>query len=266
MLAFTGGVANAEQLPLWEVGVGVGALLFPDYRGSDEAQVYPIPVPYVVYRGKFLKADPRGLRGVLLDRTGLELNISVNATVPVRSDDNEARRGMPDLSSTLEVGPSLDLQLWQSQDQRLTLDLMMPLRLPLTLESSPQVIGWIFSPRLNLDIKDVDSHIGWNLGVSAGPVFAGRKYHEYFYSVAPEFATATRPEYTASEGYSGAHMLVSLSKRFPKYWIGTYMRYDALVGAASSNSSLVKQRHSLAVGVGIAWMIGRSTRLVEREE
>jgi outer membrane scaffolding protein for murein synthesis (MipA/OmpV family) len=42
------------QKPLWEAGLGIGAVTFPDYRGSDESQVYPVPVPYFVYRGKFL--------------------------------------------------------------------------------------------------------------------------------------------------------------------------------------------------------------------
>ena len=31
---------------------------------------------------------------------------------------------------------------------------------------------------------------GWNLGLLAGPLFADQRYHQYFYGVAPEFATA----------------------------------------------------------------------------
>src|SRR4051794_36450336 len=34
------GTSVAEPLPLWEVGVGVGAITLPDYRGSDEATTY----------------------------------------------------------------------------------------------------------------------------------------------------------------------------------------------------------------------------------
>src|SRR5215510_5669868 len=93
--------AHAEQKPLWEAGLGIGALSFPDYRGSDERQLFPVPVPYFVYRGDFLKSDRDGVRGELFDRDVAELNISVSATIPVRSAKNAARSGMPDLKPTI---------------------------------------------------------------------------------------------------------------------------------------------------------------------
>ena len=257
--------AHAEEKPLWEAGLGIGALVFPDYRGSDEMKAYPIPVPYFVYRGDFLKADREGVRGQLFDREYAELSISVNATIPVSSEDNEARRGMPDLHPTIELGPSLDLHLWRSPDQRVKLDLVMPLRAPVTVARSPESVGWLFSPRVNLDIENI-ARSGWNLGFGVGPVFADRKYHAYFYSVEPRHATVTRPAYEANGGYSGTHLLASLSKRFPKYWIGAYVRYDALDGAAFEDSPLVRSTSYVAGGIGIAWMIGESKRLVEVEE
>jgi outer membrane scaffolding protein for murein synthesis (MipA/OmpV family) len=256
--------ARAEQEPLWEAGLGVGALVFPDYRGSDEMRAYPIPMPYFVYRGEFLKADREGMRGQLFDREYAELSISLNATIPVQSEDNEARAGMPDLDPTIEIGPSLDLQLWRSMDERVEIDLVLPLRAPITIESSPQVIGWVFSPRVNLDIENVYAS-GWDFGVGVGPLFADRKYHDYFYSVSPELANGSRPAYEAHGGYSGAHLIASLSKRFPKYWVGAYVRYDALQSVAFDDSPLFKSRDYFAGGIGIAWVIGRSQRLVEAE-
>src|SRR5436190_1727538 len=118
--------ARAEPRPLWEFGLGAGALVFNDYRGADTVHAYPVPVPYLVYRGKFLRADHNGLRGRLFDQDRVELNLSVNGTTPVRSDS--ARHGMPDLRPTLEVGPSLDVHLWKSADARVKLDLRLPAR------------------------------------------------------------------------------------------------------------------------------------------
>ena len=83
ILAFATG--HAEEKPLWEFGAGVGALGFPDYRGSDEARIYPIPLPYFVYRGKLFKADREGMRGKLFESPNLDLNISLNATMADRS-------------------------------------------------------------------------------------------------------------------------------------------------------------------------------------
>ena len=255
--------SHADEKPLWEAGLGIGALSFPDYRGSDQTHFYPLPVPYLVYRGDFLKADRNGVRGELFNRPYAELNFSVNATVPVNSNDDHARRGMPNLRPTIEVGPSLDIHLWRSSDEHLKFDAVLPVRIPITVERSPQVIGWNFAPRLNLDVQDVARHAGWNFGVGAGPLFAARKYHEYFYSVDSQFATADRPAFDAKGGYSGTEFITALSKRFPKYWVGAYIRYDALQGAAFEDSPLVKQKYYIAGGVGIAWMIRESARTVE---
>jgi MipA family protein len=255
-----------QEEPLWEAGLGIGALRFPDYRGSDETQVYPVPVPYFVYRGEILKSDRDGVRGEFFNREFVELSASVSATIPVQSDNNAARRGMPDLRPTLELGPSLELHLWRSADRDVQVDLVLPVRAPVTLESSPQLIGWVFSPRVNLDVENIGGHDGWNFGIGVGPLFADDRYHEYFYNVAPAFATAERPAYDAGGGYSGAHLLTALSKRFPRYWVGAYLRYDALSGAAFEDSPLVRQKSYVAGGFGIAWMIGRSKRLVKVDE
>ena len=258
-------VSHGEEKPLWEFGMGVGAIAFPDYRGSDETQVYPVPVPYFVYRGKILKADRDGVRGRLFDRRYAELSISVNGTIPVDSEDNAARRGMPDLKPTFELGPSLELHLWRSADEAVKLDVVMPVRVPITIESSPQSLQWTFAPRVNIDFDNV-RHTGWDFGAGIGPVFAADRFHDYYYSVPARFATATRPEYHAEGGYSGMHLLAAVSKRYPKFWVGAFVRYDWLGDAQFEDSPLMRSKSSLAGGFGIAWMIGESKRKVETDE
>jgi MipA family protein len=266
VLAVSAPAAHAEEKPLWEFGLGAGAIAFPDYRGSDEARVFPVPVPYFVYRGPFLKADREGLRGKLFNREYVELDLSVGATIPVSSEDNAARRGMPDLKPTLELGPSFEVHLWRSTDRDTKLDLVMPLRVPITLESSPRSLQWMFAPRLNIDFENVGGHAGWNFGAGVGPVFAADKFHEYFYSVPAQFATPQRPEYRADGGYSGMHVLAAVSKRFPKYWFGAFLRYDWLGGAEFANSPLMRRENYLAGGFGFAWMIGESKRRVATDD
>ena len=262
------GLATAAPLqqPLWEFGLGVGALAFDDYRGADTGHAYPLPVPYFVYRGRFLRADRDGIRGLLFDKEVAQLNLSVNATTPVHSSDTPARRGMPNLRPTVEIGPSLDWHLWRSADRRLRLDLDLATRAALTVEATPHAIGWFFVPRLNLDLRDLGGQVGWNLGVLAGPLFANRRYHQYFYEVAPQYATRDRAAYEARGGYSGVQSLVALSKRFPGYWIGAFARYDALRGAAFAASPLVRRTGYWVGGVGIAWMIGESSRRVDAHD
>ena len=80
--------------------------------------------------------------------------------------------------------------------------------------------------------------------------------------MAPSEATATRPAYQAGGGYSGTQFIAALSKRFPRYWVGGYVRYDSLQAAAFDDSPLVSRRAYLAGGVGVAWIIGESGHTV----
>jgi outer membrane protein len=253
--------AVPKEEPLLEYGLGVGAVAFEDYRGSDSSHIYPLPIPTLWYYGKFLKADRDGVRGTLFNQDRVELNLSGNATTPVRND--RERNGMPNLRSTLELGPSFDLHLLRSDDARIKFDLRMPLRAAFTVEASPRMIGWTFTPRFNLDIADPLGFAGWNLGLLTGPLFADRRYHDYFYTVAPQYATATRPAYQAVGGYAGTQAIAALSRHFPRFWVGAYVRYDTLSGAAFVDSPLVQRQSYWAAGFGISWMIHRSSTMVE---
>jgi outer membrane scaffolding protein for murein synthesis (MipA/OmpV family) len=256
--------ARAEDKPLWEFGLGVGTVVFQDYRGADTTHAYVLPVPYFVYRGRFLQADRNGIRGKLFNQDWIELNISANATTPVRR--NAARAGMPDLRSTVEVGPSVDLHLWKSPDRKVKFDVRLPIRGVFTVEGHPHAIGWIFAPTASVDIVDVAGFKGWYFGALAGPLFADRRYHDYFYTVAPQYALADRPQYQASGGYSGTQVLASLSKRYPAYWVGAYVRHDSLAGAVFESSPLVKRNTYWSGGFGVAWIIRQSTQLVDADE
>jgi outer membrane scaffolding protein for murein synthesis (MipA/OmpV family) len=261
LLVLCAGAAQAKEEPLWEVGLGVGAIGFADYRGSATSHAYPVPVPYGYYNGKFLQADRDGVRGKLFNQDWVELNISFDASTPVRND--KARDGMPDLRSTVEFGPSLDLHLFRSDDHRVKLDLRLPVRGALTIQAVPHFAGVTFTPRLNLDIADPLGANGWHLGLASGPLFADRRYHRYFYDVDAQYATADRPEYHAPAGYSGTQFLTALSKRFPKFWFGTYARYDTLSGAVFDASPLVQRKSYWAAGIGFAWIIHTSSTRVQ---
>ena len=253
--------AQAREEPLYEFGLGVGAIAFNDYRGSDTTHAYPLPLPYILYNGKFLKANRDGIRGTLFNQDRLELNISFDATTPVRND--HVRFRMPDLKSTVELGPSFDLHLMRSDDAKVKLDLRMPVRAAVTVEAAPKIIGWTFTPRLALDIRDPLGFNGWNLGLLTGPLAADRRYHAYFYSVAPQFVTAARPAYQAAGGYAGTQFIAALSKRFPRIWVGAYARYDTLAGAAFIDSPLVLRNSYVSGGIGFSWIITRSSQMVD---
>jgi outer membrane scaffolding protein for murein synthesis (MipA/OmpV family) len=264
MLGLATAGARAEQLPLWEAGVGAAALSFPDYRGSNERQFWLLPFPYIVYRGEFLQADERRTRGLFYKTERLEIDISINGSVPVDSGKNEARQGMPNLDGTLEIGPGLNLKLMETGDRRTRMELRLPLRAVFASDFSyVRHVGWVFQPHVNVDIQDALGNAGWNVGLLAGPVFADQRYNRYFYSVEPAFATAARPAFSAGGGYGGVQMIAALSKRYREFWVGAFVKLDSLHGAAFADSPLVTDKQGVAAGFSIAWILGESKTRVE---
>ncbi len=260
------GAGRVEEGPVWEAGIGVTALTLPDYRGSEKSRSYLLPLPYLVYRGPRFSVDRGGLRAELLDKGRLELDFSVNLSVPVRSDGNPARAGMPDLRPALEIGPQLLADLWASPGGRAKLQLQLPLRYAFALSTDTRDAGFIFHPRLGLDVTDFGGYRGLNAGLVVGPMFATERQHDYFYTVDPQYATATRPAYQARGGYSGMQLTMSLSKRFPKYWFGAFVRTDWLDGAVFEDSPLVTRKTTVAAGIAISWIFAESAdRIVVRD-
>lgn len=254
--------AAASDEPLWEAGLGVAALHFPDYRGSARSRTYALPSPYFVYRGEVFKADRHGLRGVLLQTDRLDVNLSVGAALPVDSSANGVRAGMPDLKPSFELGPSLVLTAWRSADRRARLDVRLPMRGAFTVEARPHFIGTQFFPHLNLDLRDPAGFPGWNLGIAAGSAYTDARYNRYFYAVPAAYSTAERPAYTPAGGYGGAQFLVALSKRFPAFWVGGFARYDSLRGAAFVASPLATSRRYVAAGLAVSWIFAESPQRV----
>jgi len=259
--------APAAQKPLWEAGLGVAVIDFPDYRGSDERQTFVLPLPYLVYRGEVFQSDRDGARSKFFRSERLELDISLNGSIPVSSSDNAARTGMSDLDPTLEIGPSLKVRLLRDADRGANLHLTLPVRTVIATDfTHTHNVGWTFEPRLDLDLKDTWLGEGWNVGVGVGPLFGDKRFHNYFFGVPAEFATALRPAYVAPSGYGGLRALIAVSRRFPSFWFGAFVRGDTLVGSVMESSPLVRQKESYATGLAITWMLGESKRMVEVEE
>lgn len=253
------GATATETKPLWEIGLGIAPTTFPDYRGSSRQQTYLLPLPYVVYRGDVFRADREGIRGLLVDRPRLSVDVSIDGAVPVSSDDDSARAGMDDLAPVFEGGPSVNWLLYR--DERVRWRLRMPVRAGIAVDFEDiRHVGWRFQPMLSLDLREVLG--GWDIGISAGPQFSTRAYQAYYYDVPTADATAERPAYRAPGGYGGAALTLSASRRFDSLWAGAFVRYQNLDGARFQDSPLVETRHAVMAGAGIAWILGRSERQV----
>lgn len=256
------GPLHAEDLPRWEMGIGLGGLYLPDYRGSNEQSGYVVPLPYLIYRSDFVNVDREGVRGTLLGWDRVRLDISAALDIPVNSDQNEARAGMPDLDSTFEIGPALEVRLWEGATKnRLTLNL--PLRVVIATDLAHyDSLGWVFAPYFSFTIPWPTRDLG-DIEFSFGPSYASHHFHDYYYGVEPQYATPQRPTYEADSGYSGSRYSIGVSRRVGDIWFGVFARYDDLSGAVFINSPLVKQDHAVTVGGGIAYVFAKSQETVK---
>lgn len=259
-------IAVAQDLPRWEAGVSTVTLYAPDYRGADQMRVRPLVLPYAMYRGDVIRADRDGLRAHLLDGQRTQFTISAGLGLPVRSDRNEARRGMPEIDWVLELGPALNVSLATSDNGRNDLQLRLPVRAAFALDGGIDYVGAVFGPNLRATFRDVPWAGGAQLRVSTGPSFSTGDYHRFYYGVAPAYATAARPAYEPRAGYSGWDLSFSAMKMTRDWRFFAFGGMDVISGAVFDDSPLIRRRANWNVGVGVAYVIARSSERASYRE
>lgn len=248
---------EAQQDPdkKWELGLGVGAVAGPDYRGSDEYRSFISPIPYIVYRGKIIRTDREGIRGNFLRTDQYEFTFSAGAAITPDADQNKLRNGMPELGSTLEIGPSFNINLTGVDFSR-GWHMQIPWRAVFAIDAGESgYIGSVFQPQLVYRNRLNK----WTFTYRAGVTYASDDYHDYYYSVNRQYITETRYYFEADGGYSGWNNHMALSRSFNysgvKTRLALFIRYDNMSGADFKESPLVVTDHSYRGGVAFIWVI-----------
>lgn len=255
--------ARAAERPLWELAVGAGVISLPYYRGAASNRTLPVPYVYPVYRGDFLKVDEEGVRGLFFESERVKLDISADGTVPGADEDVEGREGMPSLDPTVQVGPSLTVDLWRRAPHAQQVILTLPLRGVFTLDVSPEYIGLAASPKVTYYRDASFAGRQWRMGATGGIELGSTKLHDYFYTVEPAFETPGRPAFNADGGYAGTRFTLSVQSRRGNNWIGAFLRYDNISGAVFDDSPLARRSGNLSAGIVVGWFVARSKRMVK---
>ena len=257
--------ALAYHQPLWELGIGAGALNAPYYRGSKKGDIYAIPFPYIIYRGDLVKVDrDEGIRARLFESERVRISLSVAGSVPVPDSNDNARANMPGLDPLVEFGPALSVRIWDDPNTHENLELKFPFRTALSVGNPiMEYQGLIASPYFNYAKKIGQNNALWSFNTSIGPIFASEGYHDYFYQVKPKYVTEERPEYHPKGGYSGSRITFTVS-RTSRYWsLGLLARYDDLRGAEFADSPVVETKDYLLFGMAVSWIFTTSNTMVE---
>jgi outer membrane scaffolding protein for murein synthesis (MipA/OmpV family) len=247
----------ADETPekKWELGVGLGSVYGPDYRGSDEYRSFTSVIPYVVYHGKFIRSDREGIKAQFFSSDDIDFSLSASAYISPNSDENERRENMPSLGSTIELGPSLNIRL-TGENLRNGWQLQLPLRAVFAVGgSSDKMIGSVIQPQL------VYQHTfsSWNLRYRTSVMFGSKDYHDYYYTVEAQYATAARAEFNSIGGYSGFINDISLSRELKieelKTRFAFFIRYDNLANVKFNESPLFVSENVWRGGAAIIWII-----------
>lgn len=255
--------AASEEKPLFELGLAGGAGYLPDYPAAGQNHFNAIALPFPVYRGKIFRADGGGLRGRVVHSRDFELDISLGGSFDAESDDNDARRGMPDLDHMAELGPRIQWTL--ARAARLAkIDLELPIRAVFSTDfSSIEHQGYLLEPQVAYQHGNfLETGVMLKLGLSVA--IADEDLQDYFYQVDPQFATATRSAYNAEGGYLGSRLRLSLlrplGKRVKMFLAGDV---NAHHGAANEDSPLFKEKFTYSAGLGLIWSFYQSDAKVD---
>jgi outer membrane protein len=255
---------RSDVKPLWEAGVGAFAGSLPDYPAAGQNTVQAIALPYLVYRGDFWRVGGEENRGAISGRflksDRFEFDITASAAFPVDSEDNDARRGMPDLDYLFGIGPQLIFRLIKEPDKR-ELDFHLQARAVYSTDlSSIDSRGYVFNPKLSYSHEHLTG-LDLRLSSSVGPVFASEALMDYFYEVQPAFVTPDRHVYDADTGYLGSNITLSVTKRFKdglRVLVGT--RLGIYSGATNRDSPLFEDEFNQSVFAAFAWSFFQSER------
>ncbi|MFK8053131.1 MAG: MipA/OmpV family protein [Woeseiaceae bacterium] len=260
----TGGQADGPRLALWELGVGAGGALLPDYPGADNRTGRALPFPVVIYRGSFLRVgDGSVASGRFFQNERLKLDVSLNGSFNAESDEVEARTGMPDLGFIAEVGPELEILLSDPADTQQRLKLEIPVRGAFSIDDGDLTDrGWVFSPQLEYERNFAGGD--WEWSVSLTPSFAGRRLQQYFYEVAPQFATAERAAYEADGGYLRTSLGFGVQRRSKRSFAAIGVNLNTLSGAANEDSPLFRRNTEFSVAAVVVFRLWESEKRAPR--
>jgi outer membrane protein len=248
----------APRLPLWEAGVFGAGLSQPAYPGAEDRASMLLGLPFVIYRGEYLRIDRGtvGVRAIKTPRT--EVDIGLAASLGSRAADSEARHGMDDLGTLLEFGPRLKINLGDVSQGKSDSRIQLALRSVFDADDHLSYRGIAFEPQW---VKDVYLLNGWLVSTNLGAVFGDQKLVDTFYRVTPDEATQNRPAYVARSGLIALRASLFASRLLtPDLRFFSYLRLDSLQGAANQGSPLVRRDSGWSVGLGFAWTMAHSER------
>ncbi|TKB44218.1 MipA/OmpV family protein [Thalassotalea mangrovi] len=260
-----GPLSNPREIgdPVWEAGMFGAYFRDALYPASADSQHKLLPVPFFIYRGEYLRiGDDAIVKAVAVEKERIKVDLSLSGAFNSDSEDSEIRRGMPDLDFLFEMGPEVSLRLNDSTTSELWLNIQ--LRGVFSTDfSGIDHHGYVFEPEFSWE-SDQIGIANTTFFISAAPIFATEKTHEYFYQVDEVYATDFRPAYDAGAGYLGTKTAFSLKyEHDDDITVFAGVRFGIWSGSVNADSPLYQDSFTYGVGLGVKWRLFVSERKVK---
>lgn len=252
---------DPRNLPLWEIGASVLTFRAPHYRSSPQHKDYIWPVPYFIIRGKRVQGENSFIRGNFYLSDRLSIDLSMNAGLNVISAENHRRQGMSNIFPSFEVGPMVRFFLWRDQGSKNLLNFEIPVRAAYATDFKDiQHIGFYNISYFSFASRPQTWNFNCSTELSAGPMMASKKWHDYYYGVSQQFEHRDRAAYQAKGGYSGFQLGATVTKRIGDMLFLPFLRYDILNEAVFDDSPLYQKNHYAMFGLGFVWFFSKSSK------
>lgn len=201
-----------EKLGEWQVVVGGGAMIEPEYEGSDEFKVTPVPFVSATFFD-VLTIDPTGASMTVFERDAFSFSARLGYEFGRQEDDSDRLKGMGDVDfgatvgakAAFELGP---VELFAIVDK--------------TIGGSEGLVG-----RVGVEATQPISEQLF-LGASASAVFADENHMQAYFGVSTEQAARSGlARYDAGAGLKRADFSLSATYSINRNWI---VRGEAQVG------------------------------------
>jgi outer membrane scaffolding protein for murein synthesis (MipA/OmpV family) len=190
--------------PKWGLIVGAGAMYQPEYEGSGDFKVSPVPAIIITY-SDWLRIDPRGVSVTVLEHNGFSLAGKVGYEMGRDEDDGDRLKGLGDIDFAATVGAKAAYK-WQALEFYAEVDQ--------TIDGSESLIGK-FGAEYTAPVTE---RLLVSAGISA-TVANDKHMQSYFGVTAAQSAASGLREYEAEAGLKRVDFTASATYMLTENWL-----------------------------------------------
>ncbi len=214
----------------WDVTIGAGGLWAPNYEGSDNHKLSPIPYFDFEWNGRFSLSSTDGLHLAIIKWQDLSIGLAGDARLPRNSSDDRALNHLGRVGLSIETGGYIDYN---------------PRGFDISIEARHDIAGGHggtvveFNARGQLEFGKFGVEFGPNVN------WASKSYMQSYFGINnAQAASSGYAPYNIRGGFKNVGFTVDGQYKFDEHWrIGFEADYARLLDSAAK-SPLVRSRGS----------------------